>query len=248
MLGRSAVDSARSDSSDDDAARGASLVAPLSDDELVAAAQGGDRNALDSLLRRHYDRIYAVCRRVTGGSRDADDACQEALIKITRSLPRFDGRSTFGTWAYRIATNASLDELRKRKRRPLLHSVQPGDGDDGPPEPVDPMAARRVDAVADRLAIDDALGELSDDYKAAVVLRDVGDLDYDQIADILEIPIGTVKSRIARGRAALADTLQLDKPPAAATGLRASKPTDVTVDFSDPGNQDDLPERPTDSP
>jgi len=223
-------------------------VAPLSDDELVAAAQGGDRNALDRLLRRHYDRIYAVCRRVTGGNRDADDACQEALIKITRSLPRFDGRSTFGTWAYRIATNASLDELRKRKRRPLLHSVQPGDGDDGPPEVVDPMAARRVDAVADRLAIDDALGELSDDYKAAVVLRDVGDLDYDQIADILEIPIGTVKSRIARGRAALANTLRLDEPPATVTGLRGSKPTDVTVDFSDPGNHDDLPERPTDSP
>ena len=104
-------------------------MAPISDDELVAAAQSGDRNALDQLLRRHYDRIYAVCRRLTG---DADDACQEALIKITRSLPRFDGRAAFGTWAYRIATNASLDELRKRKRRSLLHSINPRtDGSDG---------------------------------------------------------------------------------------------------------------------
>jgi RNA polymerase sigma-70 factor (ECF subfamily) len=260
MPGRSAANSAKL-GWPDDAARGASLMAPLSDDELVAAAQGGDRNALDQLLRRHYDRIYAVCRRVTGGSRDADDACQEALIKITRSLPRFDGRSAFGTWAYRIATNASLDELRKRKRRPMLHSVHPGDGrndqtgqsgDDGPPELVDPMAAKRIDAVADRLALDDALDDLSDNFKAAVVLRDVADLDYNQIADILEIPIGTVKSRIARGRAALADTLRLDdlldKPSEAVAEVLSSTPTDVTSDFSDPGNQHPLSERPTDSP
>lgn len=229
-------------------------MAPLSDDELVAAAQGGDRNALDQLLRRHYDRIYAVCRRVTGGTRDADDACQEALIKITRNLPRFDGRSAFGTWAYRIATNASLDELRGRKRRPMLHSVQPGDGshDDGPPELVDPMAAKRVDAVADRLAIDEALGDLSDDFKAAVVLRDVADLDYDEIADILEIPVGTVKSRIARGRAALAHKLRLDDlldDPANRKDDRQNRPATVsTEDSSDAGNHEHPSERPTDSP
>ena len=229
-------------------------MAPLSDDELVAAAQGGDRNALDQLLRRHYDRIYAVCRRVTGGTRDADDACQEALIKITRSLPRFDGRSAFSTWAYRIATNASLDELRKRKRRPMLHAVQPGDGshDDGPPELVDPMAAKRVDAVADRLAIDEALGDLSDDFKAAVVLRDVADLDYDEIADILDIPVGTVKSRIARGRAALANTLRLDDLLDDAAASPPAKQNDrspsVTEESSDAGNHDHSSERPTDSP
>jgi RNA polymerase sigma-70 factor (ECF subfamily) len=233
-------------------------MAPLSDDELVAAAQGGDRNALDQLLRRHYDRIYAVCRRVTGGTRDADDACQEALIKITRNLPRFDGRSAFGTWAYRIATNASLDELRKRKRRPMLHSVQPGDGshDDGPPEPVDPLAAKRVDVVADRLAIDEALGDLSDDFKAAVVLRDVADLDYEEIADILEIPVGTVKSRIARGRAALAEKLRLDdlldepiNRKSANQGHQHNRPATVnTEDSSDAGNHDQPSERPTDSP
>jgi RNA polymerase sigma-70 factor, ECF subfamily len=205
-------------------------MAPISDDELVAAAQSGDRNALDQLLRRHYDRIYAVCRRLTG---DADDACQEALIKITRSLPRFDGRAAFGTWAYRIATNASLDELRKRKRRSLLHSINPRtDGSDGvEPEVIDPMAAKRIDAIDDRLAIDEALRELSDDFNAAVVLRDVADLDYDEIADILEIPVGTVKSRIARGRAALAASLRLDDP--------------LTQLVS--GNQTTDQERPTDS-
>ena len=179
----------------------------LDDAALVAAAQTGDRAALDQLLRRHYDKIYAVCRRVTGNASDADDACQEALIKISRSLPRFDGRSTFTTWAYRIATNASLDELRKRKRRPSLHSVR---GDDQPPEVADPVAATRVEAVADRMALDEALGELSDDFRTAVILRDVADLDYSEIADLLGVPIGTVRSRIARGRSTMADRLRLD--------------------------------------
>ncbi|MFT4773104.1 MAG: RNA polymerase sigma-70 factor (ECF subfamily) [Ilumatobacter sp.] len=231
-------------------------MAPLSDDELVAAAQGGDRSAMDQLLRRHYDRIYAVCRRVTGGAKDADDACQEALIKIARNLPRFDGRAAFSTWAYRIATNASLDELRKRKRRPRLHSMNPhGDGSDSAgPEVVDPMAAKRIDAIDDRLAIDEALGELSDDFKAAVVLRDVADLDYDEIADVLQIPIGTVKSRIARGRAALAESLRLADLLDAPGTLLASE-RDGVMNVTDPvteeiriiGNHAADQERPTDS-
>lgn len=271
MLVRSGAASVRSGSSGDDR-RGASLMAPLSDEALVAAAQGGDRNALDQLLRRHYDRIYAVCRRITGGTRDADDACQEALIKITRSLPRFDGRAAFGTWAYRIATNASLDELRRRKRRPMLHSIQRSDSDSsggsddgfsGAPDIVDPMAAKRVDAVADRLAIDEALSDLSDDFKTAVVLRDIADLDYEEIAAILDIPVGTVKSRIARGRAALADRFRLDDllddPSTTATSSTTtttvtseddhhSAPTGVTEDSPDPGNHSRPAQRPTDAP
>lgn len=228
-------------------------MAPLSDDELVATAQGGDRSAMDQLLRRHYDRIYAVCRRVTGGTKDADDACQEALIKITRSLPRFDGRAAFSTWAYRIATNAALDELRKRKRQPRLHSINAhrNNSDGTEPEVIDPMAAKRIDAIDDRLAIDEALGELSDDFKAAVVLRDVADLDYEEIADVLQIPIGTVKSRISRGRSALAESLRLDGYPR----TRLASAHDDVMKVSDPvteeihiiGNQASDRERPTDS-
>ena len=89
-----------------------------SDDDrtLVAAVQAGDRAALDTLLRRHYDRIYAICRRIAGNDADAADATQDALMSIVRGLERFDGRSTFSTWSYRVATNACLDELRRRKR------------------------------------------------------------------------------------------------------------------------------------
>jgi RNA polymerase sigma-70 factor, ECF subfamily len=176
------------------------------DSDLVAAAQRGDRDALDRLLRRHYDRIHAVCRRIAGSTRDADDAAQEALIRIVRAIDRFDGRASFSTWSYRIATNAALDELRKRSRRPQLHVV----GDDGRAsggEPADELAQRRVEAVVDRISIDAALAELPEEFRAPVVMRDVGDLDYAEIAEALSVPIGTVKSRIARGRRMLLERL-----------------------------------------
>jgi RNA polymerase sigma-70 factor (ECF subfamily) len=195
----------------------------LDDAALIAAAQGGDQFALDQLLRRHYDRIHAVCRRIAGSSRDADDACQDALIKIVRSLPRFDGRSSFSTWAYRIATNASLDELRRRQRRPALHVV----GEDDRPETADPRADQYTEAFPDRLLLDVALDRLPEELRVAVVLRDVADFDYAEIAETLDIPIGTVKSRISRGRAALAEQLRLREDPGnrVAPDERPSDPT-----------------------
>lgn len=204
------------------------------DDALVAAARSGDRAALDLLLRRHHGRLHAVCRRITGTSSDADDATQEALIRIVRGLDRFDGRSAFSTWAYRIATNAALDELRRRGRRPAL--VRSGDDDAEQlfEREVDPVAHRRVEAVVDALAIDAALGELPDEHRVAVVLRDVADLDYDEIADILGVPLGTVKSRIARGRARLVRRLS------APDDLSAGRGVDPTI----PGNRTTLDERP----
>jgi RNA polymerase sigma-70 factor (ECF subfamily) len=174
------------------------------DAELVASAQGGDRIALERLLRLHYDRVHAVCRRIVGTSHDADDAAQEAMIRIVRGLHTYDGRSSFGTWAYRVASNTALDELRKRRRRPMLHVV---DDDGEVPEVVDHLAERRVESVAERMALDAAIAGLPDDFRVAVVLRDVADLDYGEIAEVLEVPIGTVKSRIARGRALLAGHL-----------------------------------------
>ena len=181
------------------------MIDVADDRTLVAAAQAGDSRSLDVLLRRHYDKVHAVCRRIAGSSKDADDAAQEAMISIVKGLSRFDGRSAFTTWIYRIATNAALDELRKRSRRPALHSAR----DDGGfvPDAVDLVAERTVESVADRIAIDRALAELSDEFRAAVVLRDVGDLDYAEIAEVLDIPIGTVKSRIARGRTLLVQRL-----------------------------------------
>lgn len=176
------------------------------DDAHVAAAQAGDRGALDALLRAHYDRLYAVCRRLTGNDADAADACQDALIAIVRNLHKFDRRSRFGTWSYRIAVNSSLDELRRRRRRPPPTDAATLDG------ARTPVTSDSATGVVDRLTLDAALATLRPEFRAAVVLRDVGGLDYAEIAQALDIPPGTVRSRIARGRAALADIL--GEPPA----------------------------------
>ena len=174
----------------------------------MTAAQAGDRSALDALLRRHHDRIHAVCRRLAGNEADALDATQEALIAIARGIRRFDGRAAFTTWAYRVATNACLDELRRRRRRPT--PGLPDDLDDAPASHGGGAHARSagIEAIPDRLAIDDALAQLPVEFRAPVVLRDLCDLDYAEIADVLDIPAGTVRSRIARGRAQLARLLE----------------------------------------
>jgi RNA polymerase sigma-70 factor (ECF subfamily) len=182
------------------------LVAEPTDESLIEAVQGGDQRALDVLLRRHYDRVYAICRRMTGNDHDALDATQDALIAITRGLARYDGRARFTTWAYRVTTNACLDELRRRKRRPVPQ-------DDLVFESVPSTNPRLDQTVADRLAIDDALQVIPGDFRAAVVLRDVIGLDYADIAEALEIPPGTVRSRIARGRRALADHIGRNQEP-----------------------------------
>jgi RNA polymerase sigma-70 factor, ECF subfamily len=173
------------------------------DAELITAAMAGDRAAMDALLRSHHDRVYAVCRRITGNDADAADATQEALIAIVRGLGRFDGRSAFSTWVYRIATNASLDELRRRKRRPMVIVDDPVSH-----ELPDHDSGDRIDGLGDRMAIDTALRLVPEDFRVPLVMRDVCDLDYAEIAATLDIPVGTVKSRIARGRGALAQILR----------------------------------------
>lgn len=194
---------------------GSAANAAAEDRALVEAAQRGDRRALDELLRRHYPRVFAVCRRILHHEADAADATQDALIAAVRGLARFDGNAAFGTWIYRIATNACLDQLRRRQRRPATSL-------DALPEFADLVESRPFDAaVVDQMAVQAALARLPEDFRIAVVLRDVADLDYADIAETLGVPIGTVRSRIARGRAFLVKEL---------------------------GNQTGSPEHPTDQP
>ena len=195
----------------------------------MEAARAGDRDALDILLRRHYDRLYALCRRVTGNDADGQDACQEALIAIVRGLGGFDGRSAFATWAYRVATNACLDELRRRRRRP--EPVAPEEpaslspGTTGPAGPAaGPAGPDTADSVATRVDLDVALATLAPEFRMAVVLRDLCGLSYDDIADVVGVPPGTVRSRISRGRAALAPLLAGDGNP----GTAGRRPRDRT--------------------
>jgi RNA polymerase sigma-70 factor (ECF subfamily) len=190
------------------------------DDRTLKAAQRGDRQACDALLRLHQPMIWAICRRITGDDHSAADAAQEAMIAVVKNLARFDGRSSVRTWMYRIATNAALDELRRRRRRPDVAT------DDflGTHAGTSADASRAVD---DRLLIDEALGRLPVDFRAAVVLRDLVDLDYAEIGDLLDIPAGTVRSRIARGRRHLAESL------VAASGNSETDPDRPTIGPTD---------------
>ena len=174
------------------------------DATLVRAASKGDREALEIVLRRHYPRIYAICRRLAGNDADAADAAQEALLAVSRGLTRFDGRSSFTTWSYRVATNACLDELRRRQRRTA--DALP---DEVPGTRRDPVG----DQITARLDIDSALGSLSEEFRVPVVLRDQAGLSYDEISTVLNIPPGTVRSRIARGRSHLTELLDQGNQP-----------------------------------
>jgi RNA polymerase sigma-70 factor (ECF subfamily) len=169
------------------------------DSALVARAVDGDRRALELLLDRHADRVHAVCRRIVAHPEDALDATQEAMIAIARGITRFDGRAAFSTWCYRIATNAAIDELRRTRRRPL-----PAHPD--APEPIS-TASGPAEVVAARVDVDRALQQVPEEFRVAVVLRDLCDLDYAEIAEALDLPPGTVRSRISRGRAILVERL-----------------------------------------
>ncbi len=169
------------------------------DEELARAAALGDRDALDVLLARHYDRIHLICRKILRNPQDAQDARQDAMLSIARKISTYKGRTDFGGWVYRVATNASIDLHRRAYRRE---------------EATDRFShIRSADSttsviVRTRMDVELALDQLPDEYREAVVLRDIGDLEYAEIAQILDVPVGTVRSRIARGREMLTRALQ----------------------------------------
>lgn len=191
-------------------------VSEVPDRTLVQAAQRGDRAALERLLRRHHDRLHLLCRRLCRDRGDAEDATQNALIAIVRGLDRYDARAEFSTWAYRVTSNACMDELRRRSRRPVPSGAW---SEDDEIEPVrspgrtavglSPDPADLVVHAEERSRLQEALDQLDGSFRAPVVLRDVAGMDYAEIAEILGLAPGTVRSRIFRGRAKLAQILEL---------------------------------------
>jgi RNA polymerase sigma-70 factor (ECF subfamily) len=156
----------------------------------------------DEVARTHGDFIYTVAFRLTGNHHDAQDLVQEVLLRVQRGLATFRPGS-IEAWLGRITTNAFLDDVRRRRRRPVV--ALPDD-----PDQVVPGAPSVDEAIAaGRLPddVNDALQRLPYDYRATVVLCDVVGLRYDEIADVLSVPVGTVRSRIHRGRALLRSAL-----------------------------------------
>jgi RNA polymerase sigma-70 factor, ECF subfamily len=183
-------------------------VAVDPDRELIRRYLAGDADAFTTLVHRHEVTVYRLCLRTLGDPEDAADATQEALLLVARNLDRFRGDARFSTWLHRIAMNVCFDHLRAAKRRPVLHRL-PDDGPD--PEPGPPVADH-ADAVVGTRDITIALRSIPEDFRIALVLADIQDLPYEEIARILDVPIGTVKSRVHRGRVALARVMGLAGP------------------------------------
>ena len=175
------------------------------DEALVTAAQAGDREAVDSLIRRHQSRIFNFALTLTAGGADAEDLAQETFIRAFRGLSRFRGESSFRNWLYRIAVNAARTRRAQQARQAAVWEARVEVDDLAERHPA--RAAGSVEqadsveqAMIRRQALDRALAALPHDLRAAVVLRDVEGLEYREIAAVLRIPDGTVMSRIFRAR------------------------------------------------
>jgi len=183
------------------------MVLPDDDLDLVAKARAGDLDAFGTLVTRHQHRLVRFVRVMMSSAPDrdaAEDVAQEAFLRAYRALGQFRGQSTFRTWLYQIATNVARTHSAKRRDRKETQEPETQYERD---RPSGENIERRVIA-HDQLR--QALQELPDDWREAVVLRDIEGLEYKEIAELLKIPIGTVESRIFRGRqrlkAALLDT------------------------------------------
>ena len=178
-------------------------MAKDTDKELVRRVQKGERRAFDLLFIRYQHKILNLVGRYLRDTQDIEDVTQEAFIKAFRALPRFRGDSAFYTWIYRIAINTAKNHVVARSRRPPGVDVDVDDAEfmDGsevlkePENPESVMARDQLSAV-----IDTAIAELPEDLRSAVTLREFDGLSYEQIAEIMDCPVGTVRSRIFRAR------------------------------------------------
>jgi RNA polymerase sigma-70 factor (ECF subfamily) len=173
---------------------------------LIGRYLQGEVAAFDELMRAHEDRVFAVCLRMLRDREAALDATQETFIAVFRKADRFAGRSAFSTWLYRVAVNTCYDQARRRRRHAAVPLPESND-------PVDVSADDGFTSAELRSDIEAALVALPDEFRAAVVLADVEGLSLQEVADILEVPVGTVKSRVFRGRRLLAESLGNLKGP-----------------------------------
>ena len=182
------------------------LTDSVTDKQLVSRVQKGDRGAFDLLVLKYQQKIMSLISRYVHDSHEVQDVAQEAFIKAFRALPNFRGESAFYTWLYRIAINTAKNHLVARSRRPPGSDVDLEDA-----QYMDAAEALRDRETPEnhlygeelRATVDKALGALPDDLRTAVTLREFDGLSYEEIAEVMECPVGTVRSRIFRAREAI---------------------------------------------
>ena len=174
--------------------------------ELIRLAGEGDSAAFETLMSAHESRMYAVALRMCGSREDAQDCLQEAMIRVYRALSGFKGQSSFSTWVYRITMNSCLDELRRRKNRTAASLDALLDNGFAPSDETDTPEHHSLQN-EQRRCVERAIAELPEDMRSAIVLRDIQGCSDEEIAHVLDANVGTIKSRISRGRERLRSVL-----------------------------------------
>jgi len=180
--------------------------AKQTDQQLVDQVFKGNKHAFDLLVLRYQHRILALVSRFIRDQSEVEDVCQEAFIKAYKALPKFRGDSAFYTWLYRIAINTAKNHMATKGRRPPGTDVDLGDADlaELPAELVDTGSPEeKLSSTELHLLINNAIEELPEDLRTAFTLREFGGLSYEEITQIMDCPVGTVRSRIFRAREAL---------------------------------------------
>lgn len=162
----------------------------LKDEELIQKSIQGDVNAFGELAQRYQNKVYTLAYRFMGNEEDAYDVAQEAMVKVHRSLPQFKGDMAFSFWLYRITSGVCLEELRRRKRRPVSVTIGNREREGG--------LSYRIQLV---------LNEMKPEHRAAVILKDIMQFSYEEVASTLECSMGTLKTRLNRGRMLLREKL-----------------------------------------
>ena len=182
---------------------------PLPEAALLEQCRSGNLAAFDELVRRHQDKVFSLCLWILGDRDEAADAAQDAFVRAFRALAKFRGEAAFGTWLHRIALNVARDAANRRKRAPLPFSSFEGDDDrpfDPPATGVSPVQSLLKDER--RRAVREALARLAEHHRLVLVLFDLQGHSYEEVAGLLKLPMGTVKSRLNRARSALRDALE----------------------------------------
>lgn len=194
---------------------------PIDDDKLAQQAARGNHKALTQLLALLQDRVYGVCYRMTHHPDDALDCAQQTMLKVIQNISQFQGQSAISTWVYRIAVNVTISHIRKMKVRQTVSLDQSVGNASSNARPATLGASLKdnrelspdehVQKKETMRLLRQAIAMLEPDHRAVLVLRDTQQLDYQQIGEILDLPVGTVKSRLFRARLALRQTmLQLE--------------------------------------
>jgi RNA polymerase sigma-70 factor (ECF subfamily) len=182
------------------------------DQRLIAECLQGRTAAFGELVRRYQDRLYNTVYRLVDNAEDAQDVVQDAFLNAYQSLDSFKGDSRFFTWLYRIAVNAAISLKRKRKVAFSIHAR--GDHPEGRTEPLDDSEFSKpghsLERAEEERRIQAALNLLSPEHRTVLILKDMEDQKYETIAEILQVPIGTIRSRLHRARIELRSLLQRD--------------------------------------